>query len=67
MNEHTYNALWNFTKERRNYRSDNPGETIPVAILNLYQQEAAVPLSLCTSIDVEEALQCIRNALKYAF
>lgn len=67
MNEKIYNALWAFTKEHRTYRCDNPYGTVPVGILNLYQQEAAVPLELKTAAEVEEALECIRNALRYAF
>ena len=67
MTESIYNSLWTFAKEHKDYRCDNPYGSVPVGILNLYQQEATVPLPLRTSVEVEEALQCIRNALKYAF
>lgn len=67
MTERIYNDLWTFAKAHKDYRCDNPYGTVPVGILNLYQQEAPAPLELKTAADVEEALECIRNALKYAF
>ena len=67
MTEQNYNLLWEFTKEHKNVRSDNPHEAQAITILNLYQDEAALPLKLNSAADVEEACQCIRMALMYAF
>jgi hypothetical protein len=66
MTEACYNMLWEFTKEHKSYRSSNPNEPQAVAILDLYQEEAAIPIQLRTAADTEEALQCIRMALLYA-
>lgn len=67
MTERNYNLLWEFTKEHKNMRSDNPHEAQVVTIFNLYQQEATIPLPTTSAADVEEALQCIRMALMHAF
>lgn len=67
MTEKIYDALWEFTKLHKDDVSVNPNESKILAILTLYQDSAEVPLSLKTAIDIEEACQCIRMALKYAF
>lgn len=67
MTEQNYNLLWEFTKAHKDVHSTNPHEAQAVTILNLYQDEAAMPLRLNSAADVEEACQCIRMALMYAF
>lgn len=67
MTEQNYNLLWEFTKLHKDVRSQNPNEAQAITILNMYQDEASMPLRLNSAADVEEACQCIRMALLYAF
>lgn len=67
MTERNYNLLWEFAKEHKEVHSSNPQDAQVVTILNLYQENAPIPLPLHSAADVEEACQCIRMALLYAF
>lgn len=67
MNEAIYDALWQFTLEHKDIMVSSIHETKAVAILRLYQSDAPVPLTLDSASMVEEAIDCIRMALQFAF
>ncbi len=66
MTEFNYDRLWEFTKQHKEHRGDNPHEPRAVAIFKLFQQLESPPLDIQSAEDMEEACQCIRMALMYA-
>jgi hypothetical protein len=65
MTESNYDRLWEFTKQHKDYRGENPHEPQAVAIFKLFQQ-IEPPIVIQSAEDMEEACQCIRMALMYA-
>ena len=66
MTEQLYDALWEFTKEHKEYHGEKE-EPQTLAILSLFQEISDIPIRLKNAVDIEEACQCIRMALKYSF
>lgn len=66
MTEATYDALWEFTKEHKDYK-DPDGRPQALAILDLYNELSEKQIPLSKAMDVEEACHCIRMALRFAF